>query len=95
MIQTSGGGQKSGHQSPLWVKSGHVQCVRSFPLLAISGHRSRPQTNTATRGRITLISVNSPGCVLLKYNGHGPLLETTRGLERAAIGAIAVAQDRP
>jgi hypothetical protein len=30
---------------------------------ATSDVGSRRQTNTATRGKITLISVNSPGCV--------------------------------
>src|SRR5262249_36305993 len=28
-------------------------------------------------------------------SGHGPLLETTRGLDRVVIGAIAVARERP
>jgi hypothetical protein len=35
------------------------------------------------------------GCVLLRYSGHDPLLETTRELDRAVIGAIAVARERP
>jgi hypothetical protein len=33
--------------------------------------------------------------VLLRYSGHGPLLEATRGLDRVVIGAIAVARERP
>ena len=33
--------------------------------------------------------------VLLRYSGHGPLIETTRGLDRVVIGAIAVAWERP
>src|SRR5262245_1209809 len=33
--------------------------------------------------------------VLLRYSGLGPLLETTRGLDRVVIGAIVVARDRP
>jgi len=33
--------------------------------------------------------------VLLRYSEHGPLLETTRGLDGVVIGAIAVARERP
>src|SRR5215510_10999634 len=53
-------------------------CAVQLVMSALGQQRTsgRPQTNTATRGRITLISVNSPGCVLLRYSGLGPLLET-------------------
>ncbi len=95
---------------PLWVKSRHSHrktscllyprkqtCAAQKRMSALGQKRTsgRPKTNKATRGRITLISVNSPGCVLLRYSGHGPLLEATRGLDRVVIGAIAVARERP
>src|SRR5262245_47632496 len=72
-------------------------CAVQLVMSALGQQRTsgRPQTNTATRGRITLISVNSPGCVLLRYSGLGPLLETTRGLDRIVIEAIVVARERP
>src|SRR5262249_39000378 len=47
-------------------KSGHMHCTSACPLWANSGHRNnygRLGSNAATRGKITLISVNSPGCV--------------------------------
>ena len=47
-------------------ESGHVQCNSACPLSANSGHRDghwRSGSKAAARGRITLISVNSPGCV--------------------------------
>src|SRR6478672_4786895 len=51
-------------------ESGHVQCNSVCLLCANSGHTGlmkHPclgfQTNTAERGRIILISVNSPSCV--------------------------------
>src|SRR5262252_7245882 len=46
--------------------SGHVQCKSACPLRAKSGHRDDYEpsgSNAAARGKITLISVNSPGCV--------------------------------
>src|SRR4029434_10040944 len=95
---------------PLWVKGRHSHrktswllsprkqtCAAQKRMSALGQKRTsgRPQTNTATRGRITLISVNSPGCVLLMYSGRGPLLETTPGLDRVVNGAIAVERKRP
>ena len=47
-------------------ESGHMQCTRRCPLSANSGHDDdyeRSGSNAATRGKITLISLNSPGCV--------------------------------
>src|SRR5262245_17524020 len=47
-------------------ESGHVQCKQGCPLWAKSGHRDdyeRSGSNAAARGKITLISVNSPGSV--------------------------------
>jgi hypothetical protein len=47
-------------------ESGHVQCTSSSLLWAKSRHRDdyeRSESNAATRGKITLISVNSPGSV--------------------------------
>src|SRR5262245_40824958 len=47
-------------------ESGHVRCTSACPLWANSGHwgdHERSGSNAATRGKITLISVNSPGCV--------------------------------
>ena len=51
--------------SALPPKADMCGATRSCPLSANSGHRafSTFQTNTARRGRIILISVNSPGCV--------------------------------
>ena len=53
-------------------ESGHVRCtITHVRFVPIADMGRDPRQNTATRGRITLISVNSPGCVLLRYSGHG------------------------
>src|SRR5262249_8539411 len=47
-------------------ESGHVRCTRLCPLWAKGGHRddyNLSGSNAATRGKVTLISVNSLVCV--------------------------------
>jgi hypothetical protein len=62
--------RESGHAANGHVrftpKSEHVRCSYRCPLWANSGHqndRKRQESNAAARGKVTLISVNSPGCV--------------------------------
>ena len=50
-------------------KSGHVRCTNHVRFVPISGHPEPPcpladfRQIRAARGRVTMISVNSPGCV--------------------------------